>query len=143
MRPRRGDFSGAKHELDLNDPRAAAAISEAMDNPISELIAVWNQLNLQHFLYYAPTPEWEIGMSPNAFVNWNAPSGNQVTFPLGVGVHHLFSIGKLPVSMGIEGGYSVIHPDDLPGSRWYLRFTLTPLLPAPWSHLAKELRALQ
>ncbi len=102
-----------------------------------------SQLNLQYFLYYAPTPEWEIGMSPNIFVNWNAPSGNQVTFPVGFGVHRLFNIGKLPVSIGIEANYSVVHPTDLPGSRWDIRFTLMPLLPAPWGHLAKELKALQ
>jgi hypothetical protein len=102
-----------------------------------------SQMNLQYFLYYAPTPEWEIGMSPNAFANWNAPSGNQVTFPVGLGVQHLLSIGPLPVSLGIEAGYSVIHPSDLPGSRWDIRFTVMPLLPAPWGHLAKELKALQ
>ncbi|HEY5914711.1 MAG TPA: hypothetical protein VJA21_29320 [Verrucomicrobiae bacterium] len=102
-----------------------------------------SQMNLQYFLYYAPTPEWEIGMSPNIFVNWNAPSGNQLTFPVGLGVHRLVNIGQLPVSIGIEAGYSVIHPGDLPGSRWGIRFTLMPLLPAPWSHLAKELKALE
>ncbi len=102
-----------------------------------------SQMNLQYFLYYAPTPEWEIGMSPNMFVDWNAPSGNQVTFPVGLGVHRLFNIGKLPVSIGIEASYSVIHPDDSPGSRWNIRFTFMPLLPAPWGHLAKELKALQ
>lgn len=102
-----------------------------------------SQMNLQYFLYYAPTPEWEIGMSPNVFVNWNAPSGNQVTFPVGLGVHRLFNIGQLPISVGIEFSYSVIHPSDLPGSRWAIRFTLMPLLPAPWSHLAKELKALE
>jgi len=102
-----------------------------------------SQMNLQYFLSYAPTPEWEIGMSPNAFVNWNAPSGNQVTFPVGLGVHHLFNIGKLPISIGIEASYSVIHPEDLPGSRWDIRVTIMPLLPAPWSHLAKELKALE
>ncbi len=102
-----------------------------------------SQMNLQYFLYYAPTPEWEIGMSPNMFVNWNAASGNQVSFPVGLGVSHLFNIGPLPVSMGIELTYAVVHPSDLPGSRWDIRFTLMPLLPAPWSHLAKELKALQ
>ncbi len=102
-----------------------------------------SQMNLQYFLYYAPTPEWEIGMSPNMFVNWNASSGNEVTFPVGLGVHRLFNIGKLPVSMGIEASYSVVHPSDLPGSRWDIRFTFMPLIPAPWSHLAKELKALE
>jgi len=105
--------------------------------------AAVSQLNLQYFAYYAPTPEWEIGMSPNIFVNWNAPSGNQVTFPIGLGVHHVINIGKLPVSIGIEAGYSVIHPSDLPGSRWDIRITVMPLLPAPWSHLAKELKSLE
>ena len=40
-----GATNAAKHELDLNDPRVLAAISEAMDNPISELLAVWNQFD--------------------------------------------------------------------------------------------------
>jgi hypothetical protein len=105
--------------------------------------AAVSQLNLQYFLYYAPTPEWEIGMSPNMFVNWNASEGNRMTFPVGLGVHHLFNIGDLPVSIGIEANYSVVHPEDLPGSRWDIRFTLMPLLPAPWSNLARELRALE
>lgn len=102
-----------------------------------------SQMNLQYFLFYAPTPEWEIGMSPNAFVDWKASSGNKVTFPVGIGVHRLFNIGQLPVSLGVEANYSVVHPSDQPGSRWDIRFTLMPLLPAPWGHLAKELRALE
>ena len=102
-----------------------------------------SQMNLQYFLYYAPTPNWDIGMSPNVFVNWNAPSGNEVTFPVGLGVHRTFNIGKLPVSIGIEAYYSVIHPNDLPGSRWGFRLYLMPVVPAPWGNLARELRALQ
>jgi len=102
-----------------------------------------SQMNLQYFLYYAPSPNWEIGMSPNAFVNWNASSGNELTFPVGLGVHRNFNIGKLPVSIGVEAHYSVIHPNDLPGSRWNFRIYFMPFGPAPWSHLAKELRALQ
>jgi hypothetical protein len=102
-----------------------------------------NQMSLQYFLFYAPTPEWEIGMSPNMFVNWNASSGNDLTFPIGLGVHHTFNIGQLPVSVGIEAAYSVIHPQDQAGSRWDFRLYFMPLLPAPWGHLARELRALQ
>ncbi len=102
-----------------------------------------SQLNLQYFLYYAPTPDWEIGMSPNAFVNWNASSGNGLTFPVGLGVHRMFNIGKLPMSVGVEASYAVIHPDDWPGSRWDIRLYVMPFAPAPWGHLAKELKALQ
>jgi hypothetical protein len=77
------------------------------------------------------------------FVNWNAASRDKITFPVGLGVHRLLNIGKLPVSVGIEATYSVVHPDDLPGSRWDIRLTLMPLAPAPWSHLAKQLKALE
>jgi hypothetical protein len=101
-----------------------------------------SQMNLQYFIYYAPTPEWEIGMSPNMFVDWTASSRNRLTFPVGLGVHRLVNIGQLPVSIGVEASYAVVHPSDSPGSRWDIRVTLMPLLPAPWSRLAKELRAL-
>ena len=40
-----GATKAAKGSIDLNDPRVMAAISEAMDNPISELMAVWNQFD--------------------------------------------------------------------------------------------------
>ncbi len=102
-----------------------------------------SQMNLQYFLYYAPTPNWDIGMSPNMFVNWNAPSGNKLTFPVGLGVHRTFNIGQLPVSIGIEAHYSVIHPNDSPGSRWDFRIYLMPIVPAPWGNLARELRKLE
>jgi hypothetical protein len=102
-----------------------------------------SQLNLQYFLFYAPTPNWDIGMSPNMFVNWNATSGNKLTFPIGLGIHRNFSISQLPVSLGIEAHYSVVHPNDSPGPRWDVRIYFMPLVPAPWGKLAKDLRALQ
>ena len=102
-----------------------------------------SQMNLQYFFYYAPNANWEIGMSPNISVNWNASSGNELTFPIGLGVHRIFNIGQLPVSLGIEAYYSVIHPNDFPGSRWGFRIYLMPIVPAPWGNLARELRALQ
>jgi hypothetical protein len=102
-----------------------------------------SQMNLQYFLYYAPTPDWEIGMAPNMFVNWNASGGNQVTFPIGLGVHHVFNIGQLPVSVGVEVDYSVVHPNDWPGSRWDIRLYVMPVAPAPWGNLAHELRAMK
>jgi hypothetical protein len=102
-----------------------------------------SQMNLQYFLYYAPNPNWEIGMAPNMFVNWNASGGNQVTFPIGIGVHRIFTIGQVPLSIGVEVDYSVVHPNDWPGSRWDVRIYLMPVAPAPWGNLARELRALK
>jgi len=102
-----------------------------------------SQMNLQYFLYYAPTPDWEIGVAPNMYVDWKAPAGNQVTLPVGLGINHIFTIGQLPISVGIEVDYPVIHPDSWPGTRWDFRIYVMPLAPAPWGNLAKQLKALQ
>jgi hypothetical protein len=102
-----------------------------------------SQMNLQYFLYYAPDQNWEIGMSPNMFVNWKAPRGDALTLPVGLGVTRSFNIGQLPVRVGVEAYYSAIHPGDLPGSRWGVRVYLMPVIPAPWGKLAKDLRALE
>ena len=34
-----------------------------------------------------------------------------------------------PVRFGVEGYYSVIHPVDSMGSRFSLKFTITPVIP--------------
>lgn len=100
-----------------------------------------NQLNLQYFAYYAPTPDWAIGVSPNVFVNWKAKSGNELTLPVGIGVNKTLFLGKLPVRIGAEVYYSVVHPQDRPGSRWAFRLFFVPVIPAPWGELGKALRA--
>jgi len=58
-----------------------------------------SQMNLQYFFYYAPT-QLEIGMSPNMFVNWNAARGNQLTFPVGLGVTRNFNLAKCQSESG-------------------------------------------
>lgn len=99
-----------------------------------------SQLNLQYFAYYAPSPDWSIGASPNVFVNWKAKSGDKLTLPVGIGVNKTFFLGKLPVRIGAEVYYSAVHPDDTPGTRWAFRFLFVPVVPAPWGELGKALR---
>ncbi|MEN0105485.1 MAG: hypothetical protein AAGC84_03575, partial [Pseudomonas sp.] len=55
---------------------------------------------------------WHVGMTPNITVNWKADSGNKVTFPIGLGASRMFKLGELPIRVGAEVQYSVIHPDD-------------------------------
>ncbi len=47
---------------------------------------------------------------------------------VGIGRGRLFSIGKLPVNMQVQGFYNVEKPDDL-GPDWTLRFQIQVLLP--------------
>lgn len=87
--------------------------------------------NIQYFIQKViPGPEqWRVGMTPNVTVNWEAKSGNKVTFPIGIGAGRIFNFGKLPVRISGELQYSVIHPDDQISSRWNFRLNLTPVIP--------------
>jgi hypothetical protein len=92
-----------------------------------------NYTNLQYFLYYSPPgwdPEaaWKFGMSPNITINW-AAKGDKLTLPVGLGVSRMVDIAGLPVSVGGEVYYSVIHPDDKLGSRWDARLYFTVVIP--------------
>jgi hypothetical protein len=87
--------------------------------------------NIQYFIQKViPGPEqWRVGMTPNVTVNWQAKSGNKVTFPVGIGAGRIFNFGKLPVRIAGELQYSVIHPDDQISSRWNFRLNITPVIP--------------
>jgi hypothetical protein len=95
--------------IDLNDSRVMAAISEALNHPISKLIIPWNQFDATqlHFPSTSLDPERD---------EWGYRYQFIPTFPIGLGVRHTFNIGQLPVSVDLEAYYSVIHPGDLPGS---------------------------
>ncbi len=53
--------------------------------------------------------------------------GDQWTVPLVAGVSQLVKIGKLPMSLGVNGKYWVEGPDSAPD--WGMRFTMTSLFP--------------
>ena len=87
--------------------------------------------NIQYFIYYKPpwNPEaqWRIGMSPNISINWKS-RGDKTILPVGLGISRMIQIGPLPVEISIEADYSVVHPDDKPGSRWDLRVYFVPVI---------------
>jgi hypothetical protein len=92
-----------------------------------------NFTNIQYFVFYAPPgwdPDaaWRIGMSPNISINWES-KGDKVTLPIGLGAGRMVAIGKLPLSIQCEIDYSVMHPDDRPGSRWNFRIYITAVIP--------------
>ena len=97
-------------------------------------------MSLQAFYYYNLNSTWSIGASPMAQFNWESPSGNKTTFPIGLGITNTSFWGPLPVRVGLEAQYAVIHPDDIPGSRWGLKLCIIPVIPAPWGALAAALR---
>jgi len=88
-----------------------------------------SQANFQYFLQYILPEHWQVGMSPNVTVDWKASGGNQLNFPIGLGVGKLFKFGKLPVKFTLEFDYSVVKPDDF-SQRWLIRFQMIPVLPS-------------
>jgi hypothetical protein len=99
------------------------------DNKRSDI----NFSNIQYFLYYSPpgwdpNAAWQFGMSPNVTINW-AAKGDKVTLPVGLGVARMFQIFSLPVNLLAEVDYSVIHPEDKPGSRWDFRIIFNVVIP--------------
>jgi hypothetical protein len=82
---------------------------------------------LQPFLNYNFPNGTYITSAPIVTANWKAESGQQWTVPLGIGVGHIFHVGKLPVNTQISGYYNVVHPDD--GANWQLRAQVQLMFP--------------
>jgi hypothetical protein len=92
-----------------------------------------NLTDFQYILQYRLTPNTNIGMSPNIQMNWDADSGEKLRLPVGLGGSTLIFLGPLPVKIGLEYHYFVEQP-DLVGPKHLIRFTFSPVLPAPaWS----------
>lgn len=84
---------------------------------------------LYYAFVYTFSSGWTVGTNPNMFVNWEAPSGNKVTFPVGLQVGKLRKLGALPVKFDVQVQYYVVRP-QAPSPKWNLQFQITPILPA-------------
>jgi hypothetical protein len=91
------------------------------------------QANIQYLLYRQLPHLWQGGMGSNVLVDWNADSGNKLTFPVGLGVNKATVLfGKLPIRLGAEVHYSVVKPDDA-GQTWLFRIFAVPVVPSPFA----------
>lgn len=89
-----------------------------------------NSTNIQYFWYYNLNSTTSIGAGPTVIANWKQDSGNRWTVPVGIGISKTINVGKVPVRFGIEASYSAIRPDEMVGSKWNIRFTIIPAVPA-------------
>jgi hypothetical protein len=86
------------------------------------------QMNIQPILNFFIEGGWNVGYSGNIIANWEAPSNNRWTVPIGLGVGKVVKFGRLPVKIGIAGQYMVTQPSPV-GQRWNVQLLLTPVLP--------------
>jgi hypothetical protein len=86
-----------------------------------------NQMLIQPFINYNFGRGLAIGTSPIITANWEAPSGQQWTVPLGGQVSQIIPIAKVPVNFLLGAYYNVEKPDN--GAEWSIRFQIALLFP--------------
>ena len=88
-----------------------------------------SELHLQYLAYWFFADGWSIGTDPTLKVDWNAASGQQVTFPVGPSIGKVVKIGAtLPVKLELDLVYTPVHPDD--GQVAAFLFKVIPVVPA-------------
>jgi hypothetical protein len=80
------------------------------------------------FVYFFPKG-WSVGTNPNVLVNWEAPSGHRVTFPVGLEIGKLTKLGHMPVKFDVQGQYYPVHEQTY-GPKWNLQLQVTPIIPS-------------
>jgi hypothetical protein len=86
-----------------------------------------NQFLIEPFLNYNLEGGWYLITDMIITANWDAPSSQRWTVPIGGGAGKLFSIGKQTINSRLEAYYMVERPDNAPD--WQLIFTFQFLFP--------------
>lgn len=86
-----------------------------------------NQSLIEPFLNYNLPKGWYLITDLIITANWEAPSGQRWTVPLGGGVGKLFKIGSQAMNARVEAYYNIEKPDAAPDWQW--GFTIQFLFP--------------
>src|SRR3984893_3762593 len=87
------------------------------------------QMSLIYAFVHAFPNGWTVGTNPNVLVDWEASSGNKVSFPVGLQVGKLRKLGPMPVKFDLQVQYYAVRP-QVYGPKWNLQLQITPILPA-------------
>jgi hypothetical protein len=87
-----------------------------------------NQFLLQPFINYNFGEGWALSFSPNITANWDAPSGEEWTVPLGIGFSKVAVFNGRPISLGAAYYHNVEHPTT--GTANLLRISVSLLYPS-------------
>jgi hypothetical protein len=77
---------------------------------------------LQPFINYNFEGGWYLTSAPIITADWEAPSDDRWTVPLGGGFGKVFRVGSRPMNFNTQVFYNVEHPDL--GAEWQLRLQL-------------------
>lgn len=87
-----------------------------------------NQMNLQPIATLFFGEGWSLGYSGNILANWNAPSEDVWTVPIGLGLAKVVKFGRLPVKLQLAVQYMPVHPREF-GQEWNVQVSITPVIP--------------
>jgi hypothetical protein len=88
-----------------------------------------NALGAQYLFSYNLPDGWSIYSNATISANWTKEQSERWTVPVGGGVGKLFFVGKLPISVSLQGFYNVVTPTG--GPNWSANFQLALLFAAP------------
>jgi hypothetical protein len=71
-----------------------------------------NQFYTQPFINYNLKLGWSFSFAPVITSNWSAPSGQQWTVPLGLGISKIAVVGKQPFNFSAQYYHNVVRPDN-------------------------------
>jgi hypothetical protein len=87
-----------------------------------------NQMNLQPIAAIFFGEGWNVFYSGNILADWNAPSPDVWTVPIGLGLGKVVKFGHLPVKFTLAVQYMPVHP-RISGQEWNVQVQITPVLP--------------
>jgi hypothetical protein len=86
-----------------------------------------NQMALLPLFFRFFEGGWSVGYSGQVLADWNAPSGERWTVPLGVSLGKIVKVGILPVQLQLGAQYFVERPTA--GPEWNVQLQITPVIP--------------
>jgi len=86
-----------------------------------------NKFTFQYFLNYNMGNGWYLTSSPIMTADWEKPSGDKWTIPMGGGIGKLHRFGKLPIDFKLQAFTNVEKPDG--GPDWSMQFAVKFLFP--------------
>jgi opacity protein-like surface antigen len=86
-----------------------------------------NAFLAQPFVNYNMAGGWFLSYSPIITANWNAPSGQQWTVPVGGGFGRVFKVDGQAYNASVQAYYNAVRPNN--AADWNLRLSLALLFP--------------
>lgn len=90
----------------------------------SETSTEINNFFVQPFINYNLKRGWAISTAPSITASWEAPSGEEWTVPLGIGVSKITMVGKQPMNLALQYYHNVERPTGAGADLVRMQFTL-------------------